>query len=218
MKVNRFITNLFEELTYVAWNERDGEALLIDPGMMTDDERSKVADFIDDNHLDVRHILLTHGHLDHIAAALWARERYGARIISHPDDNFLLRLLPDQLAYFRVQINNCEVFTSDISIAEGDTLHFFGEPLRVVHTPGHTPGSVVFHAPDSGLAFTGDTLFAGSVGRTDLAGGDLNALLQILRKIADTLPPETTLLPGHGPHTTLERELSTNLYLKHALS
>ncbi len=160
--------------------------------------------------------MLTHGHLDHTASALWARERYNAEIYAHRDDVFLLHSLPEQIAYYRIRLE-ADSIEPDVFIGEGPLPDFCGEPLSVVHTPGHTPGSVLFYAPQSGLAFTGDTLFAGSVGRTDLAGGDVYRLMESLRKIAQTLPPETVLLPGHGPHTTLESELRTNLYLHHAM-
>lgn len=163
-------------------------------------------------------LLATHGHVDHAGGGA-VTAVYDIDAYLHPDDEFLaldpgsqLRMLfgvappelVDQLAF-------PAVYTA---LADRQHLQLAGVTIDVIHTPGHTPGHCCFHVPDEGVLFSGDQLFAGSIGRTDLPGGDYAALMRSMSEKVMTLPPETRVLPGHGPATTLARELRTNPFLQ----
>ena len=183
---------------YILYNEASKAAVVIDPS----DEATLVEARIEALGLQVQAILLTHGHFDHGGDVARIRERTGAPVYLHPAD----RALPSWLTHG---------LTADRDLADGDELELAGMRFTVLHTPGHTPGSVCFLCGD--LLFAGDTLFAGSCGRTDLPGGSGADMLRSLRRLAE-LDGDYRVFPGHGEETTLERERRGNPYVQMACS
>ena len=204
--------NPFGENLYILWDEASRDAVVVDPGMMREAERKMVTDFIDGQKLDVKHILLTHLHLDHITSARWLADITGADVCGSTMDAQLGLELPDQVAHFHINIQ-VEPLTIDRDLADGDTIALGDETIQVLHVPGHSPGGLAFYLPESGLLLSGDTIFNGSVGRTDLWGGDMAQLISSIREKVLPLPDETVIASGHGPTTTVADEKRCNPFL-----
>ena len=204
--------NPFGENMYILWDEASREAVVVDPGMMHDAEREMVTKCIDENELNVKHVLLTHMHIDHIACARWLASRVGADICASDLDAPLGLELPNQIAQFHLKVES-EPLTIDRNLADGDTIPLGDETIQVLHVPGHSPGGLAFYLPESGLLISGDTIFNGSVGRTDLWGGDMAQLINSIREKILPLPDETVIASGHGPTTTIADEKRFNPFL-----
>ena len=204
--------NPFGENMYILWDEASHEAAVVDPGMMRDGEREMLTRFINDNKLTVKHVLLTHLHLDHVTGARWLADQTGADVCACALDAPLGRDLKRQVEEFGLNIE-CEPLTIDRNLAEGDTLTLGDEIIQVLHVPGHSPGGLAFYLPQSALLIAGDTIFNGSVGRTDLMGGDMAQLINSIREKILTLPDETVIASGHGPTTTVADEKRFNPFL-----
>ena len=212
MKITRFPVNPFVVMTYILWTDDGGEAAIVDPGMMRDKEREMVAHFIDDHQLKVKHILLTHIHIDHVSSAEWMSQTYSAPIEGSAADEPLITSLPMQAAYFHLRID-MKPFVINKYLSHGDSIILGDEEIKVLETPGHSPGSLSFYLPQSGFVVTGDALFQGSIGRTDLIGGDFDILIKSIKQNLLTLPQETVVYPGHGDETTIGDEMRYNQYL-----
>ena len=212
MNATMMTVNPFGENMYILWDEASREAVVVDPGMMRDSEREMVTKFIDDHKLSVKHILLTHLHVDHITSARWLADKTGADVCGSVLDNQLGQELPDQVAHFRINIE-VEPLTVDRNLADGDTIQLGDETIQVLHVPGHSPGGLAFYLPQSALLISGDTIFNGSVGRTDLWGGDMAQLINSIREKILPLPDETVIASGHGPTTTIADEKRFNPFL-----
>lgn len=212
MNATMMTVNPFGENMYILWDEASREAVVVDPGMMRDGEREMVTKFIDEHNLSVKHILLTHLHVDHITSARWLADKTGADVCGSVLDNQLGQELPDQVAHFRINIE-VEPLTVDRNLADGDTIQLGDETIQVLHVPGHSPGGLAFYLPQSALLISGDTIFNGSVGRTDLWGGDMAQLINSIREKILPLPDETVIASGHGPTTTIADEKRFNPFL-----
>lgn len=212
MKVTKFTVNPFGENTFLAWDEATRHAAIIDPGMMQEHERKVVVQFIEQNQLVMQWVLLTHCHIDHVTSARWMADRYDIPVAASPLDDLLAQALPQQAQHFRLNLP-LDALSVDKPLHDGDVITLGGETLHVLATPGHSQGGLIFYAPDSALAFTGDTIFEGSIGRTDLPGGDYDTLIGSIRAKVLTLPSDTMLIPGHGPSTTVANERDYNPYL-----
>ena len=212
MNATMMTVNPFGENMYILWDETSHEAVVVDPGMMRDGERDMVTKFIDEHNLSVKHILLTHLHVDHITSARWLADKTGADVCGSALDNPLGQELPDQVAHFRINIE-VEPLTVDRNLEDGDTLQLGDEIIQVLHVPGHSPGGLAFYLPQSALLISGDTIFNGSVGRTDLWGGDMAQLINSIREKILPLPDETVIASGHGPTTTVADEKRFNPFL-----
>jgi len=209
MTVKPFVVSPFAENCYVCHDA--GEAVLIDPGTTTEAERRTVLDYVTRNDLRVRHLLLTHAHIDHVfGCAFFARE-FGMRWKLHEADLPLLDNAALQAQMFGVELERPPA--PETSLEEGGTVRFGKAVWQVLHTPGHSPGSVSFYDEASGFVIGGDVLFQGSIGRTDLWGGSMETLLHSIRTKLLALPDETTVYAGHGPSTTIGQERRTNPFL-----
>lgn len=190
---------------YLLYNEASLEGVIIDPGGDT----APLEREIDARGVAVQAILNTHGHFDHVGGNAYLAN-LNAPLGIHPADRALLEE-GGGAAWFDVAYVPSPSPT--LELTDGKALTFGDLRLEVIHTPGHTPGSICLHVPQERALFTGDTLFAGSVGRTDLPGGDARALTESLKRLL-TLPEDTTIYPGHGSASTLQKERRTNPWLK----
>jgi hydroxyacylglutathione hydrolase len=191
---------------YVVGDPVAREAIVIDPG----DDAAEIAGAAADQGLSISSIVATHAHFDHVLAAARLKELTGAPFLLHRDDTALLSWLQESVRVW-LGVEAPPPPEVDGFPAEGDTLTAGGLELEVVHTPGHSPGSISLIAPEA--VFSGDTLFAGSVGRTDLPGGDGGALLHAIRSKLFALEDERPVLPGHGPATTVGYERRHNPFV-----
>lgn len=181
------------------------EAVVIDPG----DEPDRILRELESMKLKPVALLHTHAHLDHITGSRAVREATGAPIRLHPDDRALYDALPEQAAFFGFKAQT--PLPPDAPLSDGEIVRFGAFALRAIHTPGHTPGSTCFElAGEKPLLFSGDTLFRRSIGRTDLWGGDTEAILDSIRKKLFALPGDTTVVCGHGADTTISEEKRLN--------
>ncbi|MDE6860887.1 MAG: MBL fold metallo-hydrolase [Duncaniella sp.] len=211
MKISRFVFNMFGINTYVMWDEKTREAAIIDPGMIDDKERKAIDSLIERNGLKVTQLLNTHMHLDHIFGNSYVKNKYGLDIKAHNDDNFLGLTLNDQASRFHLPLKLTDTGL-DVELHDGDRIYLGEEYVDVLAVPGHSPGSVALYCPESGFVITGDALFKGSIGRTDLPKGNHRQLIDSIEKKLFTLPPNTVVLPGHGPETTIGHEMNHNPY------
>lgn len=187
-----------------------GEGIVVDPG----GDIPKIVATLEKHGLTLKQIVITHAHFDHIAAAGVLKELTGAPIVYNQLDLPLAAMLSDQPRWVGLQLPLPEKApTPDADAADGTKVSFGGVEATLLHTPGHTPGSVVLHVPSEKLLLAGDTLFAGSIGRTDFPGGDTRAMMRSLHEVLMKLPEETLVVPGHGECTTIGQEAESNPFL-----
>ena len=210
MQIKRFTFNPFQTNCYICYDE--GEAVLIDASCSTEAEYQVVERFLDEEKLTLRHLLLTHAHIDHIFGCAHFAEKYGMGWQMHQEDEQLLTHAVQQAQMFGVSID--EPPAPEGFLSEGDQVSFGGASISVLHTPGHSPGSICFY--DEGKAvIAGDVLFQGSIGRTDLWRGSLPELMQSIFQKLVPLGDDVRVYPGHGPETTIGRERVANPFLTH---
>lgn len=211
--VKTFVVNQLQENCYVVSDET-GEAVIIDCGAYYAAERQAVANYIRDNKLTLLHLLCTHGHFDHLYGIDTIFQEFGLRPEVHAADRDLVDGLTQQYHDLLGLTYPYPTVESGRLIADGDDIVFGTHKLHAIHTPGHSPGGMVFYCEEEHVAFSGDTLFRMSIGRTDLPGGSWQQLMQSLRHLAATLPPDTKIYAGHGPETTMVDEIRYNPYMK----
>ena len=213
MEIKTFYFNPIRVCCYVAWDD-SGECVVIDPGCYGERELQRLKDFVEQKQLKPVRILLTHGHFDHILGLEDVARTWKLDAWIHPDDRRLMVSSGQWCAELGLSFKPFSGQLHDLS--DGDVLTFGQSSLRVIATPGHTPGGVCFFCEEAGVLFSGDTLFAGSIGRTDTEGGDYDQLIgSIARKILP-LDGDVTVLPGHGPATSVGYERATNPFLHSA--
>ncbi len=191
----------------VVGDEQTREAMVIDPG----DNIDQVLAILQKHQLTVKQIVITHAHIDHIGGAAKLKRLTGAPVLLNSNDQMLLKMLDVQATW--VGMRPPEDTAIDASITTGDKLHAGSVVADVMHTPGHTEGSICLYFPAEQKLIAGDTLFAGSIGRTDLPGGSFKKIMGSLLGPVLSLPDETIVVPGHGPLTTIGEERETNPFL-----
>jgi len=211
MKVKVFQFNPIGENTYIAYDETN-ECVIIDAGCYFQDEKEQLLNFILDNNLIVKHLLNTHLHFDHVLGNEFVKEQFGLDTEANEKDQFLLDGLQAQMRMFGFEPVS-ETPKIGKYLNEGNKVEFGNQKFDIFEVPGHSPGSIVFYNPYAGCVFVGDVLFQSSIGRTDLAGGSFDQLIDNIQRKLLTLPPETIVYSGHGPSTTIEREIKNNPYL-----
>lgn len=182
-------------------------ATVVDPG----EDIEKILAVLKRHHLTVEQIIITHAHIDHVGGAAQLKRLTGAPIYMNQKDLPLLNMMDVQAGWLGVAAP--EVAAPDVDASDLLALRIAEQPAQVMHTPGHTEGSICLHLPEPQLLLAGDTLFAGSIGRTDLPGGDLKKILRSLQERILTLPDSTRVVPGHGVATTIGEERETNPFL-----
>jgi glyoxylase-like metal-dependent hydrolase (beta-lactamase superfamily II) len=189
-------------------DEETGEAIIIDPG----DEVSRIQARLTALGLKLKQILITHAHIDHVGGALRLKRLTGAPILLNENDLPLLKMMETQAGWLGIATPETE--TPDESLADGLIVGLKRYPAEVLHTPGHTQGSVCLHFAPLKLLVAGDTLFAGSIGRTDLPGGNSAQIIHSIEGRLLALPDDTHVLPGHGPATSIGAERRSNPFLQ----
>lgn len=199
----------FAQNCSLLWCDQTLEAALIDPGGDLD----RLLQAVDEQGVVLRQLWLTHAHIDHAGGTGELAERLGLPIVGpHPGDQFWIDGLPQQSAMFGFP--TAKAFTPTRWLADGDTVPLGNSTVHVRHCPGHTPGHVVFHAPDINRVFVGDVLFAGSIGRTDFPQGDHQQLINSITQRLWPMGDQTVFIPGHGPESTLGHERRHNPYVR----
>jgi len=215
LTVRSFVVSPFAENALVLHDGTD--AALVDPGTATREERQAVEAYVEAAGLTVRHLLLTHGHIDHVFGCAHFAHRYGATAAyggwqMHPADDPLLANAVVQGEVYGVRVDAPPAPAHHL--ADGEEVTFGTTTLRVIHVPGHSPGSVAFYSEADGLLVGGDVLFRDSIGRTDLWQGSFDTLLASIRERLFVLPDDTVVYPGHGPTTTIGYEKQHNPFLR----
>ena len=189
-------------------DENSHEAIVVDPG----DDIPRIMAVLAKHGLTVKKIVITHAHIDHIAGAHRLKQLTGAPILYNQDDLPLVKMMDIQAGWLGIPTPT--VSAPDDNLEDGKLVAVTGLAGSIIHTPGHTEGSVCLHIPSQSLLLAGDTLFAGSVGRTDLPGGNTRKLLSSIHERLLTLPDDITVIPGHGSRTTIGTERDSNPFLQ----
>lgn len=212
MEIKTFYFNALHTCCYVAYDQT-GNCIIIDPGCYRQREEQRLTAFIKSQNLQPRYIVNTHCHFDHLMGLGFLQKTYDVPFLAHSLEAEILKRSISQALLFG--FNMTPHGTDFTPLADGQVLSFGTSSLKVLHTPGHSPGSVCLYGNLEGILFTGDLLFAGSVGRTDLPGGNYDHLMDSLARKIMPLPANTLIFPGHGPSSSLEREFAGNPYLQH---
>lgn len=205
MVLSTLVVGPLESNCYIVGCPRTRRGLVVDPG----GDAERIVEEIERQGLEIDWIFNTHGHVDHVAANAAVKEATGASLAVHQADR---EMLEQPHSFWASMVGGCEPSKPDEMLGDGDSYEVGGLEVRVCHTPGHSPGGVCLAVGD--LLFTGDTLFAGSVGRTDLPGGNMEVLMRSLARILSEFAPETRVLPGHRGDSTLAEEAAHNPFLQ----
>lgn len=208
--VQKFVFNSFEVNTYVI-SGKNRECIIVDPACMTVHEEAELSGYIHDNHLTPVMMVNTHYHVDHILGNTFVCNTYGLKPVAHKNGKLFWEAAREFGSVLGLDIQ--EVTKPEIFVQEGDVLKASDIELRVLYTPGHADGSISLVNDAQKFVITGDVLFYGSIGRTDLPTGDYDLLKESIEQKLFTLPPEYAVLPGHGPETTIGYEMLNNPFL-----
>lgn len=213
MNIKVFEFNPIAVNTYVLYDET-GECVIIDAACFFPNEQQELLSFINNNKLVVKHLLNTHLHFDHVFGVNFMEEQFDVKMKAHKADEFLLASMQQQMAMFGFPANGKYIPTMGEYIDENNIVEFGNQKLSIMSVPGHSPGSIVFYNKKENLVVSGDVLFNGSIGRTDLPQGDHNLLIDGIKTKLLVLPEDTVVYPGHGPSTTIKGEKQMNPFLQ----
>lgn len=213
MTVKVFEFNPISVNTYVLHDESN-ECVIIDPACFFPNEQEDLLNYITDKKLVVKHVLNTHLHFDHVFGVNFIESQLNVSMEAHKADKFLLDTMNEQMAMFGFPAGGNFVPTIGKFIDENDIIEFGNQKLSIMHVPGHSPGSIVFYNENNNFIVSGDVLFNGSIGRTDLPQGDFNLLIDGIKTKLLILPGDTIVYPGHGPATSIKGELELNPFLQ----
>lgn len=206
-QIKQFAFNELGVNTFILYDDSN-HCILVDPGCNSPAQQKQLTDFLSGNGLEPVSIFLTHGHFDHLAGLAWAKSTFACPVYMHEGDAFLVRRAPEQAAFFGFTLTPPAM--PDKTVTDGEELSFGNSRVKIIHVPGHSPGSICLYFEADKLLVCGDVLFQGSIGRTDLYGGDHELLISGIREKILVLPRETVVWPGHGPRTTIGFEYDTN--------
>jgi len=211
MQIKTFTFNPFMENTYVVWDESN-EAAIIDCGSLYENEERQLKQFVEDNSLIIKYIINTHLHLDHQFGNYFAAQTFGVLPMAHKEDEKMIANLKSQAMIFGIPVP-VEAQNLGGYLDEKDEICLGNAILKVIHVPGHSAGHLCFYNENDKVLFSGDVLFSGSIGRTDLPGGNFEQLITNIKQKLLTLPDETAVFCGHGESTSIEREKQYNPFL-----
>lgn len=212
LKVNQFQFSIFGVNTYLAIDEATNEAAVIDPSMNDYEEEKLFSSYVESNNIRITQVINTHLHLDHCFGINYIRGKYDVKLKAHGNDAILGEIIDQQYQMFGMRPKGYKIDIDDI-LKDNDTIVIGESFLRVIATPGHTLGGIALYSKESKILFTGDTIFQGSIGRTDLPGGNHAQLIHSITSRIFSLPDDVKILPGHGPSTTVGSEKHHNPYI-----
>ncbi|MDZ4710808.1 MAG: MBL fold metallo-hydrolase [bacterium] len=212
MKIIKMPVNPFAMNCYIYYDENTKEGVIIDPAVYSDEEKNDLKKFIEENKISIKYILNTHGHLDHILGNKFAKDYFNVPVLIHKDDLFLLENSKAQAELFDIDME--ELPPADTFIDENSVIELPSFRFKIIHTPGHSPGSVCFIDESNKIVFCGDLIFKNSVGRSDLQGGDHNVLISSIKNnLFKNTEDDYDLYPGHMETTNVGDEKKLNSFL-----
>lgn len=208
LTIHKFVFNHFSQNTYLLFDETK-EAVVVDPGCYFPEEQEEISAFITKNELTLKKIIFTHCHLDHAFGSNYMHKTYPeASVEAHKEEEFFVREFLGQAARFGIQMEQPASITKNLN--EDDLMEFGNTKLEMLHTPGHSKGSICFYHKETDQVIVGDVIFMNGMGRTDLVGGSLEELIDSIKNKLFTLPDKTIVYSGHGPETTIGHEKISN--------
>jgi hydroxyacylglutathione hydrolase len=215
VKIQKFVFNPFQENSYILFDET-GQCVFVDMGAYTVEEKKTVLYFLENNGLSPVIMVNTHCHVDHVLGNSWFKNKLKLKTAAHKGEEFILEKAVELGKMFGLEVE--EPPPIDKYLDEGQFLSFGNSRLEIFHVPGHSPGSIALYCESDSFVLSGDVLFQGSIGRTDLPGGDYHTLMNSINQKLLSLPGETKVYCGHGPDTTIEEERENNPFLNSTAS
>ncbi len=210
--VKKFVFNPFMENTYVVWDEDTKEAMVVDPGCSNDEEELALSSFIEERHLNIKYMVNTHCHIDHFLGCQFVKEKFNPAYFVPENDFPLLQNAEAQASMFGIEIKTPP--GPDDYLSERKVLTLGNSSIKLLSTPGHSPGEYCLYFEDEKFCVSGDVLFQKNIGRTDLWGGNYDVLLNSIKEKLLTLPDDVIVYSGHGENTTIGEEKINNPFLK----
>lgn len=211
INIETFVFNPFQENTYILY-DHTGECIIIDAGCQEQEEKDQLWDYIEEHGFKPVKLVNTHCHIDHILGVAFFSQKFDLPFYIHPREKSILSASMNQADLFGLSLELPPEPAGFLN--DGDVLRFGESSLKLIHIPGHSPGGIVLYSPEQTFILSGDVLFRGSIGRTDLPGGDHDSLVNGIREKLLGLDPDTRVYPGHGPHTSIGEEMESNPFLR----